>query len=267
MSFDVNTCRRVIARPRANDACDPTRVWTNPGVQSGSAPCRFISRGIVRQGRPTARSSAETLMRVAARDVSSRPRYHPSRLVSPSGTENADQKGSGYPVRAPRVVIRRAGPGDLAAIQALNRQFALAEGTVDALDASEADLRRDLFGPAPKFTIFLAEHTGKTIGMIVLSELFSLGQSRSVLHINNVFVAPECRSRGIGRALLGRAAQEAIGRQARFIELGALKRSRARPLYAKAGFAQVDNYVTYVLAGSAISRLAAATHGVADFIG
>ena len=188
------------------------------------------------------------------------------RRLIPKTHETADQRGSDHPGSAPRVTIRRACPSDLQAIQALNRQFALAEGTLDAMDATETDWWRDLFGPAPKYTIFLADRAGTVLGLMVLSERFSLGQNRPVLHVNNIFVAPECRSRGIGRALLARAAQEAICREARFIELGALKHSRARPLYAKTGFAQVDNYLIYVLAGSALSRLAATIHAVADFI-
>ena len=162
--------------------------------------------------------------------------------------------------------IRRACPKDLPAIQALNRQFAMAEGTLAAMDASEADWRRDLFEPAERFTIFLADRAGTALGMMILSKRFSPGQTRAVLHVNNVFVAPKYRSRGIGRALLARAAQEAICRQARFIELGVLKNSRARQLYKGMGFAQVGNYLTYVLAGSAMSRLAVAVQTVADIV-
>jgi ribosomal protein S18 acetylase RimI-like enzyme len=159
--------------------------------------------------------------------------------------------------------IRPACPSDLPTIQAMKRSFALDEGTVHALDASEADWQRDLFGPAPRFKVFLADRAGTVLGMIILSERFFPGQTGAALHINNVFVVPQCRSRGIGRALLGRAAQEAISRKASFIELGVLKDSRARKHYRKAGFAQVQNYLIYVLAGSALSRLADVVQAVA----
>ena len=152
--------------------------------------------------------------------------------------------------------IRPACPGDLPAIQAMKRAFALDEGTLHAMNASEADWRRDLFGSVPRFDVFLADRDGSVLGMIILSERYFPGQTGVALHVNNVFVEPPCRSREIGQALLARAAQEAISRRASFIDLGVLKDSRARKYYRKAGFAQVQNYITYILAGSAISRLA-----------
>ena len=164
--------------------------------------------------------------------------------------------------------IRPAFLSDLPAILAMKRSFALAEGTLHSLNATEADWQRDLFGPTPKFTIFLADRAGAAVGMIILSERFFPGQTGAALHVNNVFVLPECRSRGVGRALLACAAQEAINRRAAFVELGVLKEeSRARKYYRKAGFAQVQNYAIYVLAGAAMSRLAVAAQAIADFTG
>jgi ribosomal protein S18 acetylase RimI-like enzyme len=162
--------------------------------------------------------------------------------------------------------IRPACPSDVPAIQAMKRRLALAEGALHAINASEADWQRDLFGQAPRFAAFIAELAGTAVGMMILSERFFPGWSRPVLHVHDLFVVPERRCRGVGRALLARAAREAISRQATFVELDARKDSQARRLYRKAGFARVHNHAAYVLTGAALSRLADVVEAVAGLI-
>jgi ribosomal protein S18 acetylase RimI-like enzyme len=168
---------------------------------------------------------------------------------------------------APPCTIRPARPIDVPAIQAMKQRLALAEGALHAINASEADWQRDLFGQAPRFAVFIAELAGTAIGMIILSERFFPGWTWPVLHVNDLFVVPERRCLGAGRALLARAAQEAISRQATCVGLDVRKDSQARRLYRKAGFTRVHNYAAYVLAGSALSRLADLGEAVAGLIG
>lgn len=163
--------------------------------------------------------------------------------------------------------IRPAHPGDIPAIRNLKRRLALAEGAVHALNANEADWQHDLFGQTPKFAVFLAELGGAAVGMVILSERFSPGWTWPALHVNDIYVMPEHRSRGVGRALLARAAQEAISRQASFVDLEVRKDSLARRLYRKAGFRRVQKRVVYVLTGAALSRLADVVEAVADLMG
>lgn len=152
--------------------------------------------------------------------------------------------------------IRPARPGDIAAIRDMKRRLATAEGEMHAINASEADWRHHLFGPTPRFVVFIAETAHAPMGMIILSERFFPGWIWPALHVNDLYVVPKGRGRGVGRALLAQAAQEAISRKATFVGLDTRKDGRARGLYRKAGFARIHNYVAYILSGSALSRLA-----------
>lgn len=160
--------------------------------------------------------------------------------------------------------IRPARPSDVPAIRIMKERLARAEGSLHAINASEADWQRDLFGHAPRFAVFIAELADTVAGMIILSERYFPGWIRPTLHVNDLFVASESRRRGVGRALLARAAQEAISHQASFIDLEVRKNSSARSLYRKAGFARVRDCAPHVLTGVALVRLA---ESIASLIG
>ena len=76
--------------------------------------------------------------------------------------------------------------------------------------------------------------------------------------VNDVFVLPAFRRRGIATALLALAAAEAIRRGAPFLELNVRVDNPARRLYRQVGFARVRGAETYVLAGDALVELAGA---------
>lgn len=160
--------------------------------------------------------------------------------------------------------IRPARPSDVPTIRVMKERLARAEGSLHAINASEADWRRDLFGHAPRFAVFLAELGDTVAGMIILSERFFPGWTQPTLHVNDLFVAPESRRRGIGRALLAWAAQEALRRQASFIDLEVRRNNSARSLYRKVGFARVRDCAPHVLTGVALVRLA---ESIATLIG
>jgi ribosomal protein S18 acetylase RimI-like enzyme len=154
--------------------------------------------------------------------------------------------------------VRLAQPDDVSALVLLKWQHALAENATHAVCASEADWRRDMFGPNPRFFAIIAETDGTVIGMATIAERFSPGWVGTLLYVNDVFVLPVFRRRGIARALLARAAAEAIHRAAPFLELNVRADNPARRLYRQAGFARVRGAETYVLAGDALVQLAGA---------
>lgn len=149
-------------------------------------------------------------------------------------------------------------------IRIMKERLARAEGSLHAINASEADWQRDLFGHAPRFAAFVAELAGSVVGMMIVSERFFPGWTQPTLHVNDLFVAPESRHRGIGRALLAWAAHEALSRQASFIDLEVRKNNSARSLYRKLGFVRVRDCAPHVLTGVALVRLA---ESIATLIG
>jgi ribosomal protein S18 acetylase RimI-like enzyme len=168
---------------------------------------------------------------------------------------------------APPCTIRPARPADISALRAMKWQLALAEGAPHTVNATEADWHRDLFGRVPRFSAFLAEFGGTAAGMMILNERFFPGWAHPILHVSDLFVVPECRRRGAGRALLARAAQEAIKRRASFVELNVREDNPARRLYRKASFERVRNCAAYVLAGPALYQLADLAETVVGLIG
>src|SRR5262249_14212560 len=76
--------------------------------------------------------------------------------------------------------------------------------------------------------------------------------------LDSIFVTPEHRGRGIGKALLAGAAAEALRRGAPCIELTVRAQNPARRLYERVGFEPVRGAMIYVLAGNALTALAQA---------
>src|SRR5689334_15574098 len=154
--------------------------------------------------------------------------------------------------------IRLARLDDVPALFLLKWHMALAEGAAHTFRASEADWRRDLFAPVPRFLALVAEAGGTLIGMATLVERYSPAWVGPLLVIDDVFVMPPHRGRGVGKALLARAAAEAVRRGAPFVELMVRTQNPARRLYERVGFERVRGAMTYVLAGNALAALAQA---------
>jgi GNAT superfamily N-acetyltransferase len=108
--------------------------------------------------------------------------------------------------------LRRAVPADVPAILSLIRALAEYEREPDAVVATEADLLRDGFGPKPSFEVILAEIAGEAVGMAFYFFSYSTWRGRPCLHLEDLFVLPEQRGKGIGLSLMRALAREALER-------------------------------------------------------
>src|SRR5690349_8654115 len=99
-------------------------------------------------------------------------------------------------------MIRPAGPDDVAVIAALIRGLAEYEKLADQVVLDEDVLREHLFGPRPYAEVLLAEHDGEVAGFALFFHNFSTFLGRPGIYLEDLFVKPEHRGRGYGKALL-----------------------------------------------------------------
>jgi GNAT superfamily N-acetyltransferase len=108
------------------------------------------------------------------------------------------------------VTIRPATPADIPEILAFIRALAAYERAPDAVTATEADLLRDGFGPNPYFFCLIAELDGCPAGFAFYFFDYSTWLARPGIYLEDIFVHPEFRGQGIGKALMRRVAAIAV---------------------------------------------------------
>ena len=104
------------------------------------------------------------------------------------------------------LLIRAATANDVALLRTLIRELAEFERQLDQCVIEEADLLRDGFGANPKFRALIAEWNGQTAGYALFFGYYSSWAGPG-LYLEDVFVRPEFRGKGIGMALLAAVAR------------------------------------------------------------
>ncbi len=106
--------------------------------------------------------------------------------------------------------IRAALASDVPPVLELIRDLATYEREPHAVVATEADLLRDGFGERPFFYCLIAEEDGVPAGFAFYFFNYSTWRGRPGIHLEDLFVRPAFRGRGIGKALLIRVAEFAV---------------------------------------------------------
>jgi GNAT superfamily N-acetyltransferase len=155
-------------------------------------------------------------------------------------------------------MIRDATPTDTAALLKLIRDLAAYEKEPDAVEATEADLDRALFGPDPKVFAAVADQDGRVVGLALYFFTFSTWTGRHSLYLEDLIVDPSQRGRGLGRALVSELAARAVAQGCARMEWSVLDWNQpAIGFYRSLGARPMDGWTVYRLDGDSLGRVAA----------
>ena len=108
------------------------------------------------------------------------------------------------------LLVRPAVPADAPAIWRFVRLLAEYEHLEHRMTATEPDLAQALFGPAPRLYADIAELDGAAVGFSAWFYNYSTFAGRAGLYVEDLFVLPQARGRGAGKALLARLARRCL---------------------------------------------------------
>ena len=155
------------------------------------------------------------------------------------------------------IVLRPARPGDVPLVLALIRELADYERLSDAVVADETLLADALFGDAPAAEVVIAEVDGAPAGFALFFQTFSTFLGRRGLYLEDLFVRPAYRGRGLGRRLMAHLAALAVARGCGRFEWTVLDwNAPAIGFYRALGAVGQDEWTVQRLDGVALRALA-----------
>ena len=157
----------------------------------------------------------------------------------------------------PGPLVRRAAPADVGAVVGLVRELAAYEREPDAVRLTEDVLRERLFGPEPAVFAHVAERDGEVVGTAVWFLTFSTWTGTHGVWLEDLYVRPEARGGGLGRALLAALAAVCAERGYARLEWTVLDwNAPALGFYRALGAVGMEEWTTQRLTGPALAALA-----------
>ena len=158
------------------------------------------------------------------------------------------------------LTIRPATEPDLPLVLTFIKGLAEYERLAHEVVATEDILRRTLFGERRVAEVVLAHDGDEPVGFALFFHSFSTFLGRPGIYLEDLFVKPEARGRGVGRALLAHLAGLAVARDCGRLEWSVLDWNEdAIRFYRSLGAAPMDEWTMYRVTGDALGRLAAET--------
>ena len=156
------------------------------------------------------------------------------------------------------VVVRVATIADVPLIHQFIRELAEYERLLHEVEASEADIRRDLFGENPRCFCEIAEYEGQPVGFALWFYNYSTFRGRAGINLEDLFVRTEARGVGAGKALLRRLAQRCIDADLGRLEWAVLNwNAPSIAFYDSLGASAKTEWTVRRLDGEALETLAA----------
>jgi len=153
--------------------------------------------------------------------------------------------------------LRPTTPVDIPALHRLMRDFAAYEKLVHRFRITEAGLNDVLFGPKPALDSILAEVDAIPVGFALWYFTFGTFSGRWGLFVEDIYVDPAHRGRGIGSALFRHMARVAFARDCASMDWNVLDwNAPAIAFYRRIGAKPVEGWIPQQLSGDALSSLA-----------
>ncbi len=154
--------------------------------------------------------------------------------------------------------IRAASRDDAALILQFIKDLAAYEKLSHEVLATESDIVRDLFGPAPKVFCEIAEWAGEPVGFALWFYTYSTFQGRHGIWMEDLFVSPVVRGKGIGKALLAHLARRCLGENLGRLEWWVLDwNTPSIDFYKGQGGELQEEWTKVRVSGPALERLGA----------
>jgi len=158
--------------------------------------------------------------------------------------------------------IDAASEGDVGLILTLIRELAEYEKLQHEVVATEQGLRRTLFGERPAAEVILAYLGDEPVGFALFFHNYSTFLGRPGLYLEDLYVRPGARGRGIATHLMSHLARLAVQRECGRLEWWVLDwNERAICFYERLGAEAMDDWMVYRLTGDALQRLADGDRG------
>jgi GNAT superfamily N-acetyltransferase len=153
--------------------------------------------------------------------------------------------------------IRPGERSDVALIAQLIRGLARYEKLEDEVTMTEEKIDRALFGDRPYAETLIAEDGDEAVGFALFFHNFSTFLAQPGIYLEDLFVVPQARGKGVGRALLERLAQVAIERECGRLEWAVLDwNESAIRFYERLGATPNSEWTVYRLTGDSLRALA-----------
>jgi GNAT superfamily N-acetyltransferase len=154
-------------------------------------------------------------------------------------------------------MIRPATPDDVPVIAKLVRALADYERLLDRCVLAEPDLREHLFGPRPYAEVLVAEDAGAVVGFALFFHNYSTFRGRPGIYLEDLFVVPEARGKGHGKALLVALAKLAVARDCCRVDWSVLNwNAPSIEFYKSLGADPMNEWTVYRLTDAALARVA-----------
>jgi GNAT superfamily N-acetyltransferase len=154
--------------------------------------------------------------------------------------------------------IEPATPGDVPVILDFIRQLAEYEKLSHMVVATEENIHQHVFGANPVAEVLLAYWEEAPVGFALYFRNFSTFLGQAGIYLEDLFVEPAQRGKGIGKALLARLAKIALERGYGRVEWAVLDwNTPSIEFYRSLGAVPLDEWTVYRLTGDALARLAA----------
>ncbi len=153
--------------------------------------------------------------------------------------------------------IRSAMPSDTRVIYALIRELAVYEKLLDVVDATERMIGDALFGQSPRAFCELAEWDGQVAGFSLWFYNFSTFRGRHGIYLEDLFVRPDFRGKGLGKALIVSLARRCVAEDLARFEWSVLDWNAPSIAFYKAlGATMQDDWTGCRVTGDALAALA-----------